>query len=218
MKRILTSILSISLIMGIQTTVFSQKTEKEIKSEISEKASKNARKEAKKLQSEGWEVAPGSLPLEKIIEKSWTKQLQENDKGQPKYIFTDGNGVANTKSAAEMQALELGKIKLASLIQSKISSLLSASVGNNQINKDDAASITEVIQSSKNIIATELGYIEPAFTVYRTPKNTKNVEVQVKLFYNVEQSMQIAKKIIQKELKDKLKTNEEQLNKAMGLQ
>jgi hypothetical protein len=218
MKRILTSILSISLIMGIQSTVFSQKTEKEIKSEIREKASKNARKEAKKYQAEGWDVAPGSLPLEKLIEKSWTKQLQENDKGEQMYIFADGNGVANTKSAAEMQALELGKIALASQIESKVSSLLTASVGNNQINKDDAATISEVIQSSKNIIATELGYVEPSFKIYRTPKNTKNVEVQVRLFYNVEQSMQITKKVIQKELRDKLKVNEEQLNKAMGLQ
>ncbi|MBU0488860.1 MAG: hypothetical protein KKD31_13010, partial [Bacteroidetes bacterium] len=77
------------------------------------------------------------------------KQLQENDKGQPQYIYSDGNAVANTKSAAEMQALELGKIALASQIESRISSLMSANIANNQINKDDAATITEVVQSSK---------------------------------------------------------------------
>lgn len=34
------------------------------KSELNEKASKAAKKEAKKLQKEGWQTAPGALPLE----------------------------------------------------------------------------------------------------------------------------------------------------------
>ena len=39
----------------------------------------------------------------------------------------------------------------------------------------------------------------------------------MRIFYDVEQSLQIAKKVIQKELKEKLKVNEEQLNKMMGI-
>lgn len=37
------------------------------KSELNEKASKAAKKEAKKLQKEGWQTAPGALPLESWI-------------------------------------------------------------------------------------------------------------------------------------------------------
>ena len=67
------------------------------------------------------------------------------------------------------------------------------------------------------MISAQLGYVEPAFKIYRIPANPKNTEVQMRIFYDVEQSLQIAKKVIQKELKDKLKVNEEQLNKMMGI-
>jgi hypothetical protein len=95
---------------------------------------------------------------------------------------------------------------------------VSGNVANQQIDKDDAESITQTIANSKELISAQLGYVEPTFKIYRTPTgNKENVEVQVRLFYDTEQSLQIAKKVIQKELKDKLKVNEDQLNKMMGI-
>jgi hypothetical protein len=211
-------LLSLSLLMG-STVSFSQKTDKEIEKDISSKSIKLARKEAKKLKSEGWDVAPGALPLEKLLEKSYIKAEQENAKGNTKYIFADGNGVAQTKTAAEMQALTFAKLALASQIESNVNALVSGNVANQQIDKDDAESITQAVANSKELISAQLGYVEPTFKIYRTPKgNPENVEVQIRLFYDTEQSMQIAKKVIQKELKDKLKVNEEQLNKMMGIE
>ena len=81
-------LLSLSLLM-CSTVSFSQKTDKEIEKDISSKSIKLARKEAKKLKSEGWDVAPGALPLEKLLEKSYIKAEQENAKGNTKYIFAD---------------------------------------------------------------------------------------------------------------------------------
>lgn len=40
------------------------------KDELNEKVSKAARKEAKRLKKEGWNNAPGTLPLEKQLDKS----------------------------------------------------------------------------------------------------------------------------------------------------
>jgi hypothetical protein len=188
----------------------------ELKKEIKDRAIKEARREAKSLEKEGYYVTPGSLPLAKLVEKSWMKQYQENDNGQTKYITADGNAVAQSKTAAEMQAIEMGKIQLAGLIQTNMSSLINANIGNAQLSTEDAASVTEIVQSAKNIIATELGYVDPFFKLYRDIKGDK-VEVQVRLFYDTTQSLEIAKKVVQKELKDKLKINEEQLDKLMGL-
>ena len=50
-----------------------QKTDKEIKKDLSSKSIKLARKEAKKLKKQGWDVVPGSLPLDKLLEKSFMK-------------------------------------------------------------------------------------------------------------------------------------------------
>lgn len=197
---------------------FAQKTEKEIKKDISSKSIKLARKEAKKLKKEGWDVVPGSLPLEKVLEKSFIKSEEETAKGGKKYIFADGNAVGETKTAAEIQALTVAKLALASQVESNVNALLSANLANQQLNNEDAASITQTLANSKELISAQLGYVEPAFKIYRIPANPKNSEVQMRIFYDVEQSLQIAKKVIQKELKDKLKINEEQLNKMMGIQ
>ncbi|MFL5728918.1 MAG: hypothetical protein ACJ75J_05455 [Cytophagaceae bacterium] len=191
--------------------------DRQLRKDIKAKATKQARKEASKLKKEGWTVNPGSLPMDKTVEKAWTKQYSEDDKGMPLFITADGNGVAQSKSVAEMQAIELAKLQLAGLVETNISSLITANMGNAQLSREEAASVTEIVQSAKNIIATQLGYIDPVFKIYRNV-GSDNVEVQVRIFYDRKQSMDIAKKAVKKELREKLKMNEEQLNKLMGIE
>jgi hypothetical protein len=199
MKKLLITILSF-LITGISK----------------DKAIREARKEARKMEKDGWDVAPGSIALSKVLENTWMKQVMVNDKGSPQYIYADGNAVAETKSAAEMQAIELGKLQLAGLVQTNMSSLISANVGNAQLSTQEAASVTEVVQSAKNIIAMELGYVDPSFKLYKNIGKDK-VEVQVRLFYDTKQSLEIAKKVVRQDLKEKLKLNETKLEKIMGI-
>lgn len=213
MRKIASLVFIFSFIFSL--TALSQSTRKELSKEMKSKAIKEARKEAKKLGKQGWYVPPGSLPLEKLIESAWMKQLEAKEDGSSRYIFADGNGVAESKSAAEMQAIELGKLLLAGQIETQMNALISANVGNAQLSTEEAASVTEVVASAKNIIATELGYVNPTFKLYRdVSKGT--VEVQSRLFYDTEQSLQIAKKVVREELKNKLKLNEEKLEKLMG--
>ncbi len=206
----------ITLALCATLPLVSQQTEKELEKAIKDKAIKEARKEAKALEKEGWYVAPGSLPLEKVVENAWMKQYQSDDAGNTKYITADGNAVAQSKSVADMQSIELAKLQLAGLVQTNVSSLVDANLGNAQLSAADAASVTEIVQSSKNLIATELGYVNPVFKIYRDLPGD-NVEAQVRLFYDVKQSMEIAKKVVQKDLKEKLQINSEQLEKLMGL-
>jgi len=181
-----------------------------------DKAIREARKEAKRMKRDGWYVPPGSLPLDKIIENAWMRQYAEDDNGNPLYITADGNAVAESKTAGEMQAIEMGKLQLAGLIETNVSSLISGNIGNAQLSTEDAASVTEIVQSSKNIIATQLGYVNPFFKLHKDIGKDK-IEVQVRLFYDVRQSLEIAKKVVRQEIKDKLKVNEQQLEKLMGL-
>ncbi len=216
MKKI---VLLLSGTIFLSTVLFAQtdkKTDRQLTSEIKEKAVRNARKDAKKLKKEGWNVNPGALPLEKTLENSWKKQLTTDEKGLPLYIHADGNAVAENKTAAEMQAIEMGKLQLAGQIETSINSLISANIANAQLSTKDAASVTEIVQSAKNLIVMELGYVDPFFKIYRDIEGNK-VEVQVKLFYDKTQSMEISKKVVRKELKEKLKLNEEKLEKLMGI-
>jgi len=192
----------------------SQQATPGLNSTLAEKASKEATKEAKKMQKDGWSVAPGSVALDKIVQNAWMKQLMIDENGNPRYIYADGNAVAETKSAAEMQAMELSKLQLAGMLQSKINSLISANVGNAQLSTQEAATVTEVVLSAKNQIAVELGYVDPTFKLFRNIGKDK-VEVQVRLFYDTKQSMEKAVKIIRKELQTKMKLNAETLDKLI---
>jgi len=200
--------------MFLVSVTAAQKTEKELKKDVKEKAIKEARKEAKNLSKQGWKTNPGSLPLDKLVEDAWMKQYQTDENGQPSYITADGNGVAETKSVAEAQAVELGKLQLAGLIESNIASIVKGNLANAQESTQEATSVTEIIQSSKNIIAQQLGYINPNFKIYRDLKD-KKIEVQVRIFYETKQSFAIAKKAIRKELKEKLKKTDEQVDKLL---
>lgn len=211
MKKFVFLLSAAMLVSGLS---FGQSSEKELTKELKDKAIKSARKEAKNLQKEGWNVPPGALPLDKTLEAAWVKQMTTDEKGDPRYITADGNGVAESKTAAEMQAIEMGKLQLAGLVQTNISSLISANIGNEQLSTKDAASVTEIVQSAKNIIATELGYVNPFFKLYKDLKGDV-VEVQVRLFYDSKQSMSIAKKVVKEELEKKLQMNEEQLERLM---
>jgi len=200
--------------MFIISVTAAQKTEKELKKDVKEKAIKEARKEAKNISKQGWKTNPGSLPLEKLVEDAWMKQYQTDENGQPSYIMADGNGVAETKSVAEAQAVEMGKLQLAGLIESNIASIVKGNLANAQESTQEATSVTEIIQSSKNIIAQQLGYINPNFKIYRDLKD-KKIEVQIRIFYETKQSFAIAKKAIRKELKEKLKKTDEQVDKLL---
>lgn len=193
---------------------FSQKTDKELKSDLKDKAIKSAQKQAKEYAKDGWKVMPGSVPLDKLLESSWMKQLATDESGNTKYITADGNGVAETKSTAEAQAVEFAKLQLAGMLETNIASIINGNIGNTQLSTQDATSVTELVQSSKNIIAQQLGYVDPAFKIYRDLKD-KKVEVSVRLFYEAAQSLVIAKKAIKKEMKDKLKKTDDEVNKLL---
>jgi len=213
------TVLLLLVTVFLSTVLFAQtdkKADRQLTKEIKERAVRQARKEARKLKKEGWTVNPGSLPLDKILENAWKKQLTTDDKDLPLYITADGNAVAENKTAAEMQAIEMGKLQLAGLIETNINSLISGNIANAQLSTKDASSVTEIIQSAKTLIVMQLGYVDPFFKIYRDIEGNK-VEVQIRLFYDKTQSMEIAKKVIRKELKDKLKINEEKLEKLMGI-
>ena len=66
-----------------QITKEQRKERKEIskasKSQLNEKASKVARKEAKKMKKEGWQTTPGTLPIDKQIDKSYMMQYEYDE-------------------------------------------------------------------------------------------------------------------------------------------
>lgn len=148
-------------IVNAQSTKETIKERKQIAklaySELNARATKAARKEAKTLKKEGWVVAPGQLPLEKQLDKSYSMYYEYEESGLPKYIIGNAMSSGKVYDAAKMQALELAKTNLAGQIQTEVTALIESTLANEQIAQDDAESIARTVSASKNLIMQRLG-------------------------------------------------------------
>ena len=169
------------------------------RSELNEKASKAARKEAKKLKKEGWGTAPGALPMDKQLDKSYTMQYEYDESGYPKYLMGEAMSIGQNYDGAKMQALELAKQNLAGQIQTEITALVENQVANQQLSAEEAATVSKSVMASKNLISQSIGRVITVMEVYRTLSN-KNKEVLVRIAYNSGMAKEAAKTAIRKDL------------------
>lgn len=205
--------------MTAQTTKDIRKERQELrnasKSELNAKASKDAKKEAKKLTKEGWVTAPGALPLEKQLDKSYMMQTEYDEDMYPKYLMGEAMSIGENYDAAKMQALELAKQNLAGLIQTEVTALVENSVANKQLGAEEAASLTQSIMGAKNLISQSIGRTIIVMECYRV-KSNKNKEVLVRIAYNGAMAKAAAKRAVQDELKDKSEEIHKKLDKILG--
>ena len=193
----------------------SQELRKASKSELNAKASKDAKKEAKKLTKEGWITAPGALPLEKQLDKSYMMQMEYGDDMYPKYLMGEAMSIGENYDAAKMQALELAKQNLAGQIQTEVTALVENSVANKQLGAEEAASLTQSIMGAKNLISQSIGRTIIVMECYRV-KSNKNKEVLVRIAYNGAMAKAAAKRAVQDELKDKSEEIHKKLDNILG--
>lgn len=185
------------------------------KKDLKAKVDKNTRKEAKRLKKEGWQVKPGALPLEKQLERSYLMQYEFDANLFPKYIMGEASSVGENYDAAKVAANSLAVTNLAGNIQTEVTALLENTVANKQLSPEEAASISETVMSSKNLISQSIGRTVPVMECFRI-NSKKNHEVLVRIAYNSEMAKEAAKKAVREELEKKGQKLHEQLDKALG--
>lgn len=185
------------------------------RNELNEKASKAARKEAKRLEKEGWRAAPGELPIEKQLDRSYLMQQEFDDNMFPKYIMGEAMSIGENYDAAKMQALELAKQNLAGQIQTEVTALIENTVANKQLQPEEAASVVQSISAGKNLISQSIGRVLPVVVAYRTVSN-KNKEVLVRIAYNAEMAKAAAKQAIREDLEKKGEELHNKLDQLLG--
>lgn len=223
MRKIMIALMAV-LMMG--TATVSAQTVREIvkdrkvlakasKNELQKKASKAARKEARKLKKQGWQVAPGALPLEKQLDKSYMMQYEYDEEMFPKYLMGEAMTIGENYDAAKMQALELAKQNLAGQIQTEVTALIENTVANEQMAAEDAASITRSVMASKNLISQSIGRVITVMEVYRTGAR-KNKEILVRIAYNSEMAKAAAKNAVRQDLENKGDELHKKLDELLG--
>ena len=179
-----------------------QEINKLAKKELSAKVDKTVKKEARRLKKEGWVVTPGALPMEKQLERSYLMEYEYNEDLYPKYIMANAQSVAENYDAAKMAATSLAITNLAGQIQTEVTALIENTVNNKQLSAEEAASITETVMGSKNLISQSIGRTIVVVECYRVLEN-KNREVMVRLAYNGETAKEVTKNIVREELAKK---------------
>ena len=218
---------AMSLIMAASVSLAETSTQKEIykerqeirklaKKELKVRVDRSVKKEAKRLAKEGWSVKPGVLPMEKQLERAYLMQYEYDENLFPKYIMGEASSVGGNYDAAKTAAIYLAITNLAGQIQTEVTALVENTVGNKQLSAEDAASITETVMSSKNLISQSIGRTIPVMECYRI-NSKKNNEVLVRLAYNAEMAKEAARKAVRQELEQKGENLHEQLDKVLGL-
>lgn len=217
--------ITFGLIAGTTITTNAQSTKdiikerkalaKQSKAELNEKASKAARKEAKKLSKEGWQSAPGALPIEKQLDRAYMMQMECDNDGFPMYIVGEAMSIGENYDAAKMQASELAKQNLAGKIQEEVTALIENNVANKQLAADEAASVAQSIMAGKSLISQSIGRTIPLVEVYREKAN-KNKEVRVFIGYNAKMAKAAAKNAARDELEKKGEEMQKKLDDLIG--
>ena len=175
-----------------------QKHEKVLNKAMKKKAVKSARKEAKRLKKEGYMTLLGQLPLDKQLENSWQASYELDVQGYPYYIMSTQKATAANYTAAQLQAMNAAKTDIAGQIETRINQVIETKVTSNEMARNEATSLTSFVATSKNIISNTPGRVIKLVEIYREPKRTKVVEVQVTLAYNAEVATKEAINAIQK--------------------
>lgn len=207
--------LSASGLSYAQSAKERQELSKASKKELNEKASKAARKEAKNLTKEGWKTAPGALPLDRQLDKSYMMQYQYDSDGFPQFIMAEAMSTGGNYDAAKMQALELAKQNLAGQIQTEITALIENTVANEQMDQGEAASLTRSVMASKNLISQSVGRVVPVVETYRVV-NGNNREVLVRIAYSQDMAKKAAKRAVKKELEQRGDSLHNKLDELLG--
>jgi hypothetical protein len=186
------------------------------KKQLNEKSTKAAKKEAKRLKKEGWVVSPGTLPLEKQLDRSYLMEMEYDENLYPKYIMANAQSIGENYDAAKTSALSLAITNLASQIQTEVTALVENTVANKQLQANEAASIVETIMSSKNLISQSIGRTITVVECYREVKKSGNKEVLVRIAYNGDMAKDAVKKAVRDELEKKGENLHDQLDKVLG--
>lgn len=197
MKKQVLTLLSFFMILsyGICYGELSKKEQKQIE--------KAAKAEAKKYAADNWMVSAGALPIQMQLEKAYTMRSEKALDGENLYVMGEGVSVGATYDAAKRQAIEMAKQVIVTQLQTEIATLVETSVSNDQLNSEEAESISRMVSESSSFSKMNLGRLVPVTEIYRDIKGTKSKEVLVMVACNYNAAMKAAKSVIRKDLEER---------------
>lgn len=177
------------------------------------KSPKLARKEARQWEREGWKSM--NMPIEKQLERTWDRLSLMDEDGNDKYISTEVFATGTNYSAAQMQAENVAKVRIAANICTSVASLADVALANNESTPELTASLSKALENAKLIVSQKLGRVITGISAYRETKS--GYEVRMTVLYDQKQAIQLAHQVILQELQNESEVNKKQLENLIGL-
>ncbi|MBQ9232111.1 MAG: caspase family protein [Prevotella sp.] len=156
---------------------------------IEKEAEKAAKKEVKRLEKEGWKVAPGGIPMEMQLKKNYIYSLQDD-----KYVVGDAISGGSFYDAAKSTARPVAMMNMAEKAAVDFDLAIDAMLSNRQISKSAANSASEIVKKASSSVSQRLGRLITLLDIYRTNKDGL-VEVRMVLACDREQFEQAKKDV-----------------------
>lgn len=223
MKKITTLIMLLALAccaLEAQTARESRQERRETRriaqQELNARVDRVTKREAKALKAEGWQVKPGALPLEKQLERSYLMQYEYDEDLFPKYIMGEACSVGENYDAAKASATSQALTNLAAQLQTEVTALVENTVANRQLAPGEAASISESVIASKQLISHSVERTILVVECFRV-KSSGVQEVLVRLAYNSDFAKESAIQAARAELEQKGRDLHNKLDRMLGL-
>lgn len=190
MKKLISIISIAALLMTVQVNIAGaqdKKTVRQQKKELYKNSPSLIKKEARKLTKEGWKSM--DLPLEKMLQTTWEKQIQSDEDGYPKYIYVTTQATSTSYSAAQMQAQNVAKIRIAGLLSSTVASLADIALNNQEISPQQSVAMTSAIEKAKVLVSGKLGRLMTPLNIYK--ENHDGFTVRNTVMYDMKQAMRL---------------------------
>jgi hypothetical protein len=192
-----------------------QMMRKESKDAMKKRVAKATKKEAKRLAKEGWQVLPGSLPMERQLDRAYDLEYQINEDLSPAFFIGAGQSTGQNVDAAKLQANEMARMQIATKMETEMAALIENSVGNKQTSPDEAVSLSQMIANSKTRIHAKMGRTQTIFEAYRKKPNG-NVEVLVRMAYSYKEAKKAAQAGLQEQLSNMTEEQQKRLKEIVG--
>lgn len=189
------------------------RTRRQQKKELYKNPERAVKKEVRKLTKEGWKSM--NLPMDKMLETTWEREFQYESDGFPKYIYATVQASGQSFSAAQMQAENVAKVRIAGRIGSSVAALADVALANSELDPSLAASIGKAIENSKILVSGKLGRIAVPFEIYRQNKSTYDVRLTV--IYDMKNATKAFVDTMKDELKNESEENRAKLEALMGM-
>ena len=192
-----------------------QMMRKESKDAMKKRVAKATKKEAKRLAKEGWQVLPGSLPMERQLDRAYDLEYQINEDLSPAFFIGAGQSTGQNVDAAKLQANEIARLEIATKMKTEMAGLIENSVGNQQTAPEEAASLSQMIANSQTLIQSKMGRTQTVFEAYRK-KSNGNVEVLIRLAYSYKEAKKAALAGLQEQLSTLSEDQQKRLKDIVG--